>query len=138
MLSPVLATVLKEPVTSNAVKDVIARLRVAACVEDGQGSGFMVSSESQKSPQLHINVVGDTLSVSVRKLHGDFGMWVAASVASMLGVEMVASDGTAMPATAATVRKLWEGSCSEEGLALAEKLGLVLPRIKGTSRSINF
>jgi hypothetical protein len=53
-------------------------------------------------------------------------------------IDLVRADGSPLPANAPTVTRLLGHPLSEEGKFLAEKLGLILPLLKSSSRAVSF
>jgi len=133
----VVATVTNEGTTAEQVEAVVQRLGRALCVQKVAG-GLAVGVSDGDQPLLTVQAVGEALTFSVRNRHGEIGLWVAAAIAATLGQPVVDMSGQALPATSATVSQILGRSFSEEGKDLAEKLGLILPRIRSAVNSIKF
>lgn len=133
----IVATVTNDGTTAAQVGAVIHRLGRALFVEKVAG-GLAVGVADGEQPLLTVQSVGETMTLVVRNRHGEIGLWVAAAIAATLGQPVVDVSGQALPPTSATVSQIWGRSFSEEGKDLAEKLGLILPRIRSAINSIKF
>ena len=137
MSSAILVTLTKENMTVKEIEAVIQRLKRAVPVE-ASSTGYLVGSSDQVTPRFAINLVRGTMTLSIREKHGEHGLWAAAAIAAVLKQSLVGDDGQEFPATANTVSKFWGRDFSDAGLELAEKLGVILPRVKGRSNAIRF
>lgn len=133
----VVATVTNEGTTAEQVQAVVQRLGRALSVQKVTG-GLAVGVSDGDQPLLTVQTVGEAMTFVVRNRHGEIGLWVAAAIAATLGQPVVDMSGQALPATSATVSQILGRSFSEEGKDLAEKLGLILPRIRSAVNSIKF
>jgi len=133
----VVATVTNEGTTAEQVEAVVQRLGRALSIQKVAG-GLAVGVSDGDQPLLTVQTVGEAMTFVVRNRHGEIGLWVAAAIAATLGQPVVDMSGQALPATSATVSQILGRSFSEEGKDLAEKLGLILPRIRSAVNSIKF
>lgn len=133
----IVATVTNEGTTAEQVEAVVRRLGKALVVQKVAG-GLAVGVSDDGQPLLTVQAVGEAMTFAVRNRHGEIGLWVAAAIAATLGQLVVDSSGQALPPTSATVSQILGRSFSEEGKDLAEKLGLILPRIRSAVNSIKF
>lgn len=133
----VVATVTNEGTTAEQVEAVVQRLGRALSIQKVAG-GLAVGVSDGDQPLLTVQTVGEAMTFVVRNRHGEIGLWVAAAIAATLGQPVVDMSGQALPATSATVSQILGRSFSEEGKNLAEKLGLILPRIRSAVNSIKF
>ena len=135
--SQIVATVTNDGTTAEQVEAVVSRLERALPVRQAD-DGIEVGQTDDGSPLMLVKVIAETMTVAVKGKHGETGLWVAAAIAATLKQDVVAVDGESLPANATTVSLLLGGCISEEGRSLAEKLRLVLPRIRGGSNWIKF
>ena len=133
----VVATVTNEGTTAEQVDAVVQRLGKALQVQKVSG-GLAVGVSDGDQPLLTVQAVGEVMTFAVRNRHGEIGLWVAAAIAATLGQPVVDMSGQALPPTSATVSQILGRSFSEEGKDLAEKLGLILPRIRSAVNAIKF
>lgn len=133
----VVATVTNEGTTAEQVEAVVQRLGRALSIQKVAG-GLAVGVSDGDQPLLTVQTVGEAMTFVVRNRHGEIGLWVAAAIAATLGQPVVDMSGQALPPTSATVSQILGRSFSEEGKDLAEKLGLILPRIRSAVNSIKF
>lgn len=137
MSSAILVTLTKENMTDKEIEAVVQRLKRAVPVEVSS-TGYLVGSSGQVTPRVAINLVRGTMTLSIREKHGEYGLWAATAIAAVLKQSLVGNDGQEFPATVTTVSKFWGRDFSDAGLDLAEKLGVILPRVKGRSNAIRF
>lgn len=133
----IVATVTKEEITAEEVQAVVLRLNSAVPVERKM-LGFLVGTANEKYPRLTVNLVNKVLTLSVLERHGDIGLLIAAAIAATLKIDLVGIDGQSLPAHSSTVSRIWGRPFTEEGRDLAEKLGLILPRIKAANVCVPF
>lgn len=136
-MSQIVATVTCEPVTAAQVDAVFQRLGKALPVQKVNG-GIVVGEADSDSAPLNVRVIADTLTLAVKELHGEMGLWAAAAIAASLSHSIVNSGGQALPANATTVGQLLGHSFTDKGKDVAERLGLILPRIRGGIKAIKF
>lgn len=123
--------------TPEQIAAVVQRLEKAMPVVQAEFGLSIGESDGDRLP-LKAIVAQGTLTFVVRNRHGEGALWVAAAIAATLNKPIVDAAGDAMMPTLTTVTKILGRSPSEEGKALAEKLGLILPRIQGGVNSIKF
>ncbi len=133
----IIATVTKEAVTAEEVTAVAARLAKALPVAE-EPQRLEVDLAEPNLKRLVVKVIAGGLTIVVRQQHGELGLWVAAAVASVLGVELVDAQGLFKRPGSSAVADIIGHSVTEEGRQLGEKLGLLLPRIRPCVRTINF
>lgn len=136
-MTPVLVTVTKEGATAEEIEAVVLLLKKGLPVERGM-VGILVGNSDQESTPLAINLVGKALTLAVRAQHGESGLIVAAAIAAALKQDLVGADAEVLPPTSATVIKLNGQPLSEKGIELAEKLGVILPRVRSAKVFVPF
>ena len=136
-MTSIVATLTKEGATAEEIEAVVLLLKKGLPVERGM-VGILVDNTDQGATPLVINLVGKTLTLAIRAQHGEKGLVVAAAVAAMLKQDLVGSQSEVLPPTSATVIKLNGQPLSEKGSELAEKLGVVLPRVRSAKVFVPF
>ena len=136
-MTSIVATLTKEGATAEEIEAVVLLLKKGLPVERGM-VGILVDNTDQGATPLVINLVGKTLTLAIRAQHGETGLIVAAAVAAMLKQDLVGSQSEVLPPTSATVIKLNGQPLSEKGSELAEKLGVVLPRVRSAKVFVPF
>ena len=136
-MTSIVATLTKEGATAEEIEAVVLLLKKGLPVERGM-VGILVDNTDQGATPLVINLVGKTLTLAIRAQHGETGLIVAAAVAAMLKQDLVGSQSEVLPPTSATVIKLNGQPLSKKGSELAEKLGVVLPRVRSAKVFVPF
>ena len=136
MSDSIILTLTKEEATTADFEAVVARLGRALHVEGGV-TGVLVGSIDQAETRVAINRVDKAMTVAIRERHGEKGLVIAATAAMILKLDLVGADGSPLPASVQTVTRLLGRALSDEGKVLAEKLGLILPRL-ASKRAVNF
>ena len=128
-MTSIVATVAKDGATAEEIEAVVQLLQKGLPVERGE-HGILVGTADQEITPLTINLVGNSLTIAARAKHGEIGLIVAAALALTLKQDLVGADSAVLPPTSATVTRLTGRPLSEEAIALAEKLGVILPRVR--------
>ena len=136
-MTSIVATLTKEGATAEAIEAVVLLLKKGLPVERGM-VGILVGNTDQEATPLAINLVGKALTLAVRAQHGETGLIVAAAVAAMLKLDLVGGNSEVLAPTSATVVKLNGRPLSEKGIELAEKLGVILPRVRSAKVFVPF
>ena len=136
-MTSIVATLTKEGATAEEIEAVVLLLKKGLPVERGM-VGILVDNTDHGATPLVINLVGKTLTLAIRAQHGETGLIVAAAVAAMLKQDLVGSQSEVLPPTSATVIKLNGQPLSKKGSELAEKLGVVLPRVRSAKVFVPF
>ncbi|MFB0936398.1 MAG: hypothetical protein QMB52_11560 [Propionivibrio sp.] len=136
-MTSIVATVTKEGATAEEIEAVVLLLKKGLPVERGM-VGILVGNTDQETTPLAINLVGKALTLAVRVQHGETGLIVAAAVAAMLKQDLVGANSEVLAPTSATVIRLNGQPLSEKGIELAEKLGVILPRVRSAKVFVPF
>lgn len=136
-MTSIVATVTKEGATAEEIEAVVLLLKKGLPVERGM-VGILAGNTDQETTPLAINLVGKTLTLAVRAQHGETGLIVAAAIAAMLKQDLVGANSEVLAPTSATVIKLKGQPLSEKGMELAEKLGVILPRVRSAKVFVPF